>query len=80
MAHGDVVADGHVQAGIGVEDAVVLNVGAFADHNGHKLRAGDGTKEEAALLAHGHVAEDGGVGGDEGGGVDVGRFHGRYLT
>ena len=63
MADGNVIADVEGFAGVAMQDAMFLDVGAIADANGGDIAAGDGLKPEGAVVADGDVATDDGVGG-----------------
>src|SRR5260221_507850 len=61
------VADDHVvfddvrDAGVAVNDGLVLDVDAAADGDGGDVAANDGVEPDAGLAAHLHVADDGAV-------------------
>ena len=68
----DVVAD--FQVVVGVEDAVVLDVGVTSDADASVVAAQDGAGPYAGIFAYGDVADDVGGFADEGCGVDFGCF------
>ena len=72
VADGGVAADHQGLAGRGVQDRVVLHVGALADHDRADVGAQHGAVPDAGALLDGHVADQGRGRGDEGVGVDGG--------
>ena len=65
----DIVAD--LKVVVGVEDAVVLDVGVAADGDASVVAAEDGSGPDAGVFAYGDVADDVGGFANEGGGMDA---------
>ncbi len=62
MADGDIAADVRRARLVGDMDAgAVLHVGAVADGDGCHVAPDDGIEPHAALVAHGHIADDGSI-------------------
>ena len=70
VAHRDVVAQRAGEAGIGVQDDVVLQVSPLAHADRGAVPAGGHAVEGGGLRTHGHVPGEGGGGGQEDGLVD----------
>ena len=71
VSDGDEFADAHGEVLGEVDDAAVLDVGAFADFDVVDVAAEDGGGPDAAVRGEADVADDDGLGGDVGGGVDL---------
>ena len=70
MSDCDVFSDRQWIAGIGVQDRTVLDVAVFADDNAVVVGTDNDVEPDGSILADGHVADDGGIIGDESGRMD----------
>src|SRR5690606_6433489 len=61
VADGDMGADSHGKAVIGVQDGAILDVGAFADDDGIVVAANDHVEPDADILGQLHRADHGGI-------------------
>ncbi len=71
VADGDVLADEDGEVVGEVDDGAVLHVGAVAYPDVVDISAQDAAGPDAGLLSEAHVADEGGLGGDVGGGGDL---------
>ena len=58
VADGDVGADVQGQAGVHVQHAAVLDVGATADTDGGQVGADDGVVPDAGVVLDPHIADE----------------------
>ncbi len=70
MADGDALADFHRLAGIGMDDALVLHIGIFADGDPVIVAAQHRAEPDAGAFLHPHAADQHRIGRDEAIGIE----------